>query len=243
MSAQSSSLSAIPRLGAFTRREIGCATCPIQAKAVCSHSNAEELKILDAIKVYRDYAPGRDIQAAGAPCEMVGSIVRGVVKLTKTVADGRSQIVGLLFAGDMVGRPMRATTLYDATAATEVTLCLFPRPRFETLLRNSPHLESRFLEMTLDELDAAREWQFLLGRKTAREKVASFLTMLARRTPDAAVIDLPLTRAEIAEHLGLTIETVSRQITRLWKDGLIALEGIKGVRVPDRDRLAAESGD
>lgn len=227
------------------RRDVGCTSCPIQTKAVCAHSDPDELRVLDAIKSYRDYAIGQDILAAGMASEMVGSIVRGVVKLTKTAADGRAQIVGLLFAGDLVGRPMRPLALYDATAATDVTLCVFRRARFEELLRASPHLERRFLEMTLDELDAARDWQFLLGRKTAREKVASFLEMLARRGPQAGAVSLalPLTRAEIAAYLGLTIETVSRQLTRLAKDGVITLDGLRGVGIPSVTALRAAAGD
>jgi CRP/FNR family transcriptional regulator len=106
----------------------------------------------------------------------------------------------------------------------------------------------RLLEMTLDELDAAREWMLLLGRKTAREKIASLLALLARRDAAAkgrggVVFDLPLTREEMADYLGLTLETVSRQMTALRKDGVIALDGTRHVRVADFDRLLDETGD
>ncbi len=115
----------------------------------------------------------------------------------------------------------------------------------------TPHIGQRLLEMTLDELDAAREWMLLLGRKTAREKIASLLAILARR--DAAlkpvqtrrkiVFDLPLTREAMADYLGLTLETVSRQISALKRDGVITLEGKRHVIVPDFDRLLDEAGD
>ena len=105
--------------------------------------------------------------------------------------------------------------------------------------------------MTLDELDAAREWMLLLGRKTAREKIASFLSIIARRDASlnlrtakgALVFDLPLTRESMADYLGLTLETVSRQISALRKDGVIELEGKRHVIVPDFDRLLEEAGD
>jgi CRP/FNR family transcriptional regulator len=103
--------------------------------------------------------------------------------------------------------------------------------------------------MTLDELDAARDWLLLLGRKTAREKLASFVLMLARReavAPQGASgvqVALPLTRAEIAEYLGMTIETVSRQFTKLRSDGVIAFDSSRALRVPDMDTLVAEAGD
>ena len=103
--------------------------------------------------------------------------------------------------------------------------------------------------MTLDELDAAREWMLLLGRKTAREKIASFLMMLSRRTSVAAdtsnqrKLDLPLTREAMADYLGLTIETVSRQFSALRKDGLIQLDGKRGVIITDLAALSAAAGE
>jgi CRP/FNR family transcriptional regulator len=119
------------------------------------------------------------------------------------------------------------------------------------MMQATPHVNQRLLEMTLDELDAAREWMLLLGRKTAREKIASLLAILARR--DVALrqrardtslrFDLPLTREQMADYLGLTIETVSRQVSALKRDGLIHLEGTRAVTVPDIRRLLEETGD
>ncbi len=117
---------------------------------------------------------------------------------------------------------------------------------------NTPHVAQRLLEMTLDELDAAREWMLLLGRKTAREKIASLLLIIARR--DASVkmqtprgrmsFDLPLTREAMADYLGLTLETVSRQVSALKRDGgVIELAGKRAITVPDMDRLMVEAGD
>ncbi len=226
---------------------IRCGDCPIRERAVCAYCGGDELRTLDAIKTYRDFAAGREIHAAGEDSASVGSIVRGVVKLTKTLSDGRTQMVGLLFPGDFVGHPMRPRAEFDATAATDVTLCSFQRRPFEALLKEKPQLERRLLEMTLNELDAARDWLLLLGRKTAREKLSSFLLMLGRRaagngTDGSASIDLPLTRAEIAEYLGLTIETVSRQMTRLRGDGVIVFDSTRSIRLPDLDRLLDEAG-
>jgi CRP/FNR family transcriptional regulator len=228
---------------------VRCGDCPIRERAVCAYCSGADLSVLDAMKTYRDYTPGREILAAGEESPVVGSIVRGVVKLTKTLHDGRTQMVGLLFPGDFVGHAMRARAEYDAIAATEVTLCLFQRRPFEQLLREKPALEKRLLEMTLNELDAARDWLLLLGRKTAREKLSSFVLMLARRETTArpqansAQVSLPLTRAEIAEYLGMTIETVSRQFTKLRSDGVISFESSRALRVPDMERLVEEAGE
>ena len=164
--------------------------------------------------------------------------------------DGRRQIVGLLFASDFIGRPLRPVAPYEAVAVTDVRMCLFRRGQFEEILARTPHLERRLLEMTLDELDAAREWMLLLGRKSAREKVASFLMILARRAAqlekrsarDRAFFAIPLSREAIAEYLGLTIETVSRQFTALRKDRIIELQGTRSVSVIEFSALADLAG-
>ncbi len=160
-------------------------------------------------------------------------------------------MVGLLLPSDFVGRPGRNEAPYDVVAATDVTLCLFRKPSFEALLRDTPSVERRLLELTLDELDAAREWMIVLGRKTARERIASFLSILARRNAvlnrtqphNGMSFDLILTREAIADYLGMTIETVSRQFTALRKDGVISLEGTRKVTVMDFVRLMDEAGD
>lgn len=228
-----------------------CADCGIRTRAVCSYCGPEELQLLDTIKFYRNYDPGQEIVAAGEATDFLGSVVEGVVSLSKTMPDGRRQMVGLMFASDFVGRPMRPIAPYDAVAVTPVKLCLFTRGRFERLLKDTPSLEKRLLEMTLDELDAAREWMLLLGRKTAREKIATFLTILARRaaTADETIPDdgfrfvLPLTREQMADYLGLTIETVSRQITSLKKDGVVEFADARTCLVPDFVALLDAAGE
>lgn len=227
---------------------VRCGNCPIRERAVCAYCAGEELALLDAMKSYRDHAAGVELMAAGEAAPFVASIVTGAVKLTKTLIDGRTQMVGLLFPGDFMGHPMRPHAEYDAVTATPVTLCTFQRGPFERLLREKPALEKRLLQMTLNELDAARDWLLLLGRKTARERVASFLLMLARREAagrggGALHLALPLTRAEIAEYLGMTIETVSRQLTKLRADEVVAFDSTRALRLPDLGRLAEEAGE
>ena len=116
--------------------------------------------------------------------DFVASVVHWVAALTQTMEDGRRQMVGLLLPSDFLGRPNRDRAAYDVTATTYLQLCCFRRLPFQQMLSSTPHVSQRLLEMTLDELDAAREWMLLLGRKTAREKIASFLSIIARR--DAA---------------------------------------------------------
>ncbi|MEL6219808.1 MAG: Crp/Fnr family transcriptional regulator [Pseudomonadota bacterium] len=230
---------------------IHCADCPIRARAVCSYVEQTELQKLNALKYYKSFGPGQEIVAAGEESTAIGSVVEGVVSLSKTMVDGRRQMVGLMFASDFIGRPQVPVAPYDAVAVTDVTLCLFPRTRFERLLQDTPGLERRLLEIALDELDAAREWMLLLGRKSAREKISTFLTILARRTAaasgeslgDGITVTLPITREAIGDYLGLTIETVSRQLTSLRKDGVISLKGSRSIGIPDYAELLDAAGE
>lgn len=227
-----------------------CGDCAIRYRAVCGHCEPDDLERLERTKYYKTFSAGQVIVWSGDDMDFVASIIEGVATLTQTLEDGRTQMVGLLMPSDFLGRPGRRTAAYTVTAISELQLCCFRRQPFEQMMRDNPRIPSRLLEMTLDELDAAREWLLVLGRKTAREKIASFLAIIARRK---AVLDnvapggkmrlnLPLTREAMADYLGLTIETVSRQMTGLKRDGLIELEGKRGVILSDFEQMVLESG-
>ncbi len=228
-----------------------CHDCPIRHRAVCARCEEDELARLEKMKYYRSFQAGQTVIWSGDKMDFVASVVSGIATLTQTMEDGRRQMVGMLLPSDFVGRPGRTNAAYDVTATTDLVMCCFRKKPFEDMMIETPHIGQRLLEMTLDELDAAREWMLLLGRKTAREKIASLMAIIARR--DAAlratdgqgplVFDLPLTREEMADYLGLTLETVSRQISALKRDGVIQLEGKRHIVVPDMDRLLEEAGD
>ncbi len=237
------------------RPQYACDSCPIRHNAVCADCDADELALLERIKTYRTFKAGDAIATAGEPMAHLSSVVTGCATMSRTLEDGRRQTVGLLLPSDFIGRPGRSTSPYDVEAVSEVVLCRFERRTFEKLLAETPHIANRLLTMTLDELDAAREWAVVLGRMTARERLAALLVSLARR--DATVtripasaargagvtLHLPLSREAIADHLGLTIETTSRQISALRRDGLIQTPSPRTLRIPDLDRLALEAGD
>ena len=228
-----------------------CGSCPIRHRAVCARCESDELAALEEIKFYRSFQAGQTLIWSGDRMDFVASVVTGVATLTQVMEDGRTQTVGLLFPSDFVGRPGRDAAPYNVIATTDVMMCCFRKKPFEELMARTPHIGQRLLEMTLDELDAAREWMLLLGRKTAREKIASLLAIIARR--DASLqgqvrqrqvtFELPLTREAMADYRSLTLETFSRQISALKREGIIELTGKRTVHVPDIDRLIEEAAD
>lgn len=229
-----------------------CSDCPIRHSAVCAAVDPAELEILQDLKSYRTYPAGASLAMAGENLNHLSSLVSGCATMSRGFEDGRRQTVGLLLPSDFIGRPGRMKSAYDIVAISEVTLCRFERKRFEKLLIETPNIATRLLAMTLDELEAARDLAVTLGRRTAREKVASFLASLARRQASVLKSDaprspftlkLPLTRLAMADHLGLTIETVSRQLTQLRKDGIIAPIDNREIAIPDFDSLLLEAGE
>jgi CRP/FNR family transcriptional regulator len=224
-----------------------CGSCPIRHRAICARCDDAELGLLEQVKTYKTIEAGQTIGWRGDPLSHFSSLVSGVATLTRTMEDGRTQMVGLLLPSDFIGRPGRSEMEFDVTAVTDVTLCRFERKPFERLITEVPSIAQRMMEMALDELQAAREWMVLLGRKTAREKIATFLEMIVRRStlPGQSLQEyvLPLTREEIANFLGLTLETVSRQLSVLKREGVISFVGRRHFRVEDLSALHDASGD
>ena len=228
-----------------------CRSCEARHKGICGALNSEQLVRLNRYSSQRGVGAGSELIGDEEEVSTYANILSGVIKLSKTMADGRQQIVGLQFAPDFLGRPFHSSSHVSAEAGSDVKLCTFPKSLIETMIAEQPELEHRLHRQALRELDEAREWMLTLGRKTAAEKVASFLHMIARNVdPDRdltgsgpATFDLPLTRADIADFLGLTIETVSRQITKLRKAGIIEIENNRHVIVPEMERLDRAAGN
>ena len=228
---------------------VKCTDCPIHHRAVCSRCDTEELLRLESMKKYRSFKAGETIFWRGDELTYVASVVTGVASLNKGLEDGRTQMVGLLLPSDFIGHPGRTRIEFDVVASSDVTLCCFDKAPFQQLLNEIPHISQRMIELAMDELDAARDWMLLLGRKSAGEKIATFVEMVVRRQNfqrrDGIKSDLvlPLSRGDIANYLGLTLETVSRQIGCLKSEGIIEFEDKRRFRVIDMERLQQATGD
>lgn len=222
-----------------------CARCAVRDDAICAGLDAPDRAALSRIGRRVTLHPGQTVMWEGDGSTLVANVIEGTLKLSTTTGGGQEQIVGVACPADFVGRPFGAHMPHSVTALTDARLCLYPRDAFDGFARNHAPLEHRLLQRTLDDLDRTRAWILLLGRKNARAKVATFLLDMHGRLPaDAAgVIQLPLSRQQIADMIGLTIETVSRQLSGMKRLGVIALAGRRGVKVRDAGKLARMAED
>lgn len=220
-----------------------CAKCGARPLGVCADLNGQELHNMACSSETVTVEAGQPLFHEGDPNPFVFNVVEGAVKLYRILPDGRRQITGFLFQGDFLGLGGRGLSKFTAEALTPLQACRFRRGDFDQLLNAMPALEHRLVALAGDELMAAQEQIVLLGRKTAKERLASFLIRLSERQHQLGGpvnrVHLPMTRLDIADYLGLTIETVSRVMTQLKTSGLVRLLPGNDVEIPDPARLAA----
>lgn len=218
-----------------------CQCCDLEDGAFCAGLTADGFRSLRAIRGNVRLSTSDTAFREGDRAEHVYSIVSGAVKLSKLMVDGRRQIIGFLFPGDFFGFSPNGLYGYTAEAVTPAALCRFSEQRLKALLETTPELEHRLLHRMVMELAFAQEQMLLLGRMSAREKIAHFLLMLSRRAESrgepASPLAVPMSRLDVADYLGLTIETVSRTLTSLKKEGLVALPSLGTVELIDRPAL------
>jgi CRP/FNR family transcriptional regulator len=228
-------------------KDLRCAQCPVRHHAVCDALGASNIGELSEIMIHRTMSAGDAILSQGESSELFAVIMSGVVKLTQILPDGREQIVGLLSAANSLGNPVSSVSNENVECVTDVKLCCFRRAQFGSVLRANPELEHRLLEQTINDLKQARQWMTVLGKLGAQEKLARFILWLWKENRNicphrdqlepGSVIYFPLKREEIAGLLGMTIETVSRNISKLKADGIIDLLDAKSIELRDVPRL------
>ena len=183
----------------------------------------------------------------GDAADSLYEVVSGVLRTYRMLPDGRRAITGFLFAGELLGVPCRDGYVYTAEAVTSVKVRSLARAKLLQLIDDSTSVRRDLLAVAYDEMCAAQDQMLLLARKTAEERVASFLLKVARRaTADGSIstdLTLPMPRLDIADYLGLTIETVSRLISKFKASGMIALLSPSKVALVDIERLAQTAGE
>jgi CRP/FNR family transcriptional regulator len=218
-----------------------CRRCGVRPLAVCSGLVGAPLHRLAARVVHRSLHAGQAVLSQGDPAEHALTLVAGSVMASLALGDGRRQVLGILDPGAMLGLAVNGRFAHTVTALEPVRVCMLPRPVFEAALSEEPALARAVAERSRHELALAQERMVMLGRKNALEKVASFVLWLSDRAAgfrqDPDLVFVPLTRAEIGDHLGTTVETVSRSLAALRRDGVIDLPRSELVGILDRPRL------
>ncbi|WGD54960.1 helix-turn-helix domain-containing protein [Bradyrhizobium sp. CB1650] len=204
-----------------------CSDCAVREFAVCSSLDAAELRELEHLGRRVHFAAGQTVFSEEDITTSFCSVLDGVMRLYKLLPDGRRQIVGFALPGDFLGMNISERHNFSADAIGAVTVCQFAKTPFGRFIAGRPHLLRRINELAVRELSQARDHMVLLGRRSADEKVATFLLGWRERLIELKgaidTVPLPMSRQDIADYLGLTIETVSRTFTKLERLGVIEI--------------------
>jgi CRP/FNR family transcriptional regulator, nitrogen fixation regulation protein len=187
----------------------------------------------------RTFARNDELFAEGDAADCWFKVISGTVRLSKLLSDGRRHIAEFYFAGDCFGLDNLPERLFSAEAVGDVTVMRYPRAATERLIDNDPSLLRSLRDMTLRDLANAQIRMLLLGRMSALERVATFLSDMLERHDATRALDLPMSRNDIADYLGLTIETVCRVLSAFRRTGMIDIPSPHRIELRDRAALAA----
>ena len=213
-----------------------CEGCEVRDKAVCGVLDCADLATFKNLGRTVKLSPGQVLFHEGDPVTRVFTLTRGTLKLYNLLADGRRHVTGFVHPGGFLGISMDEEHVFSAEALDDAQLCWFPRSRFDGFVDKHSPMERELYRMAAHELASAHQQMVLLGRKTATERLASFLVVLAARGANRFV-RLPMSRSDIADYLGLTKETVSRVLSAFRRDRLIRLQAIDEVEILERESL------
>lgn len=203
-----------------------CAYCEVRPKSICADLGPEEFARIEQIMARRRVPKDRAILAEGEPNDCLYVVVEGSFRLSKYLEDGRRQVTGFLFKGDFCGvRPSDASA-YTAEALEESLVCQFPHRQLDEFARSAPSVKDRLIARGQTEYHKAQDHIVLLGKKTAEERVESFLELVAAAVGETLEdgrrsAPLPMSRQDIADYLGLRLETLSRTLASLKRKGAI----------------------
>ncbi len=217
-----------------------CRLCEHRYESLCGVLDCEELDRLDQVMTWVHYPPGKLIFMEGDKTDNYFNVSDGVVRAVKLMPDGRRTILDFLFKGDFLGLSNNGKYPFSAEAITPVKLCRFPRPRLQELFEEIPKMETRLLGIFGEKLAQAHSQIIDLGRKSPREKLATFLLWLSKKktlTGEDNTFYLPMSREDISDYLGLTVESISRTFSKFTREGLIEIENRKKIKLLDIEAL------
>lgn len=226
----------------MARSPLPCATCSVREQAVCAALAPDERAELERIGQFRALNRGETLVDAGEDNFACATLISGALKISSIDQDGTERIVALVHPAGFVGELFTPTARHHVTALTQSRLCLFPRDAYAALVERHPRLGLALLRRSNADLTETRALIDIIGRRGSIERVAALLLVFARAAALnpcdlATAFDLPLTRGEMAGLLGLTIETVSRQLGVLERRGLIQRDGARGMIILDAPQL------
>ena len=220
-----------------------CADCPVRPITICRGLDAPTLSGMRSLGTMQRLKPEQSAFHEGDPAKRVFMVTHGALKLYTLLADGRRQITGFMFPGDFLGISIDEEYAFTVEALQDTELWWFSREAFDRFISDNPKVERELYRLAAHELAEAQRQMVLLGRKAAAERLASFFLALLERAERASGhpetrFDLPMSRVDIADYLGLTKETVSRMLAHLRSRGLIRLQSQNRVEVLKRHGLA-----
>lgn len=228
-------------------KDFPCRDCDVRDEAICSALDALELRELKSISTSVSLPEGRMVFLEGDEYRYLFNVVRGVIRMSKGLPDGRRQITGFMFPGDFLGLSVGGRYSYTAETIGPSKLCRFDRRRLMAIADRHPKLERKLLRLASNELVQAQEHFLILGQKSAIERVTTALLKLAERlgqnVDEGCTVTLPMTREDMADYLGLSFETISRVISALRKSGVIQLSSAREVHIPNTVALRRLTGD
>jgi CRP/FNR family transcriptional regulator len=227
-----------------SKASVDCAQCRVRALSLCDALEPDELVELDKMATTISVGAKQTLFEQDQPSDWVYNITAGSIRLYKLLPDGRRQVVGFALPGDFLGLSMSEKNAFSADALTPTNACRFSRNDYSNFLDEKPHLLRRLHSMASHELSLAQDQMVILGRRTAEERIAAFLIGLRKRwtrvNGNQVHVPLPMTRQDIGDFLGLTVETVSRLMTRLAREKAIVIvpDGVRLLDVARLERLA-----
>ena len=219
-----------------------CNVCKIRSYSFCRCLKDEQLKIFSEISSERIYINKENIFLQQETSTNLYNITQGNVKIYHLLSDGRIQIIGFLYPGDFFGSYKLGRYNYSAEAIGEVKLCVFKQEVLDKYLGKNMNLAKELLHMTSHELTLAQDRIGVLGKMNANERMAKFILNISNQRARIGwqdnPISLPMTRQDIADYLGLTLETVSREITKLKTTNIIKVMNSKQFFINNKNELA-----
>lgn len=211
---------------AAASRPAACDLCAVRERSICADLGPRELAHVEKTMARRSVAKGRALMEEGSPNDSLYIVVQGSFRLTKHLEDGRRQVTGFLFPGDFMGVRATEASAYTAEALEDSHVCYFPHKFLDAIAADCPGVKDRLIARGQTEYHKAQDHIVLLGKKTAEERVESFLHLIANSIGsdldgDATETPLPMPRQDIADYLGLRLETLSRTLALLKKKGAI----------------------